>query len=136
MKEIIKSIEEVENVKGVISGDKNEGYKITTNKQEIYLLIDSFGQCCEDFGHFVSEDSFDEFIESELLDIKLVDTALNVEAVKEVLPSGLDCGGDIMFVNLETNKGTLQLAVYNSHNGYYGHDVILKSNQINKTYTL
>ena len=70
-----------------------------------------------------------EFIGAELLDIKVVDTALNVESVKKELPYGHD-GGDTMFVNLETDKGTLQLAVYNDHNGYYGHSAILKSKQV------
>jgi hypothetical protein len=41
-----------------------------------------------------------------------------------------------MFVNLETDKDTLQLTVYNSHNGYYGHSAFIRSNQINKEITL
>ena len=30
--------------------------------------------------------------------------------------------GGVMFVNLETDMGTLQFVAYNEHNGYYGHE--------------
>ena len=38
---------------------------------------------------------------------------------------------DCMFINLETNKGTLQLTVYNQHNGYYEHSVRILKNKTN-----
>ncbi len=41
-----------------------------------------------------------------------------------------------MFVNLETNVGLLQFVAYNSHNGYYGHDAVLVSKQLNLTEAL
>lgn len=31
----------------------------------------------------------------------------------------------IQFVDFVTSRGTFQLAVYNSHNGYYGHGIIV-----------
>ena len=38
---------------------------------------------------------------------------------------------EVMFINIETSKGTLQFAVYNCHNGYYGHAVKVISEQLN-----
>jgi len=34
-------------------------------------------------------------------------------------------GGGICFVDFITTNGTFQLAVYNSHNGYYGHGIVV-----------
>ena len=42
----------------------------------------------------------------------------------------LDSGG-AMFVNLETSEGLLQFVAYNAHNGYYGHEAVLVSKQLN-----
>ncbi len=35
-----------------------------------------------------------------------------------------------MFVNLETNKGTLQFVAYNEHNGHYGHEAKVTCKQL------
>ena len=36
--------------------------------------------------------------------------------------------GGIQFVDFVTDRGTFQLAVYNSHNGYYGHGILVLKN--------
>ena len=33
---------------------------------------------------------------------------------------------DIQFINFETDRGVFQLTVYNTHNGYYGHDIFIQ----------
>lgn len=103
-----------------------EGFKITTDKQEIILAIADGQGCCEQWGYFMSNDNFEDFVGADLLDIKIVDSCLNVERLKEI------CEGvtDVMFVNVETSKGLLQFTAYNSHNGYYGHDAIVSSTQL------
>lgn len=106
-----------------------DGYKITTDAQEIFILVSNGQSCCEQYGYVSSEDELQSFVGSELSDVKVVDTAIN-EKMLEV--GGNLYEGDIMFVNLETNKGTLQFAVYNSHNGYYGHSGIVESIQVTK----
>jgi len=40
--------------------------------------------------------------------------------IKDENLSYTDCG-DAVFLNIRTNRGNLQFAVYNAHNGYYGH---------------
>lgn len=133
MKEIIKKIEEVENLKshGYSDYGSYDGYRLTTNKQDYFLLIDNCPSCCESFGYICSEDSLEDFIGSELLSIETVDTALNKNMLVES-----DDEGEYMFVNVETNKGLLQFAVYNSHNGYYGHTVLVKVTDAVEDHTL
>lgn len=105
-----------------------DGYIIKTNKQEIKLGIENEQSCCESWGYFASNDDFDDFINAELLSIEQVDDALNKTKLKD---NNMENDEDsVIFVNINTSKGTLQLAVYNSHNGYYGHSVIMRSNQL------
>lgn len=109
-----------------------KGYEIKTDKQSINILIDSEQSCCESWGYFASEDDFTEFIGAELIGLKLVDDLLNVKNAN--LIEGDECY--TMFVNVETSKGLLQFAVYNAHNGYYGHEVRVESKQLKHTDTL
>lgn len=142
----IKSIEEVLNFKtapiGKIKGENNsrlgmipmlnsiggfaamDGYKIETDKHIYHVLIDNGQSCCEDWGYLSSEDNFNNFIGSELREVNLTDTALNTKTLEKEIPYGLD-GGGIQFVDFVTDKGVFQLAVYNSHNGYYGHGIVI-----------
>lgn len=100
-----------------------DGYKIVTEENEFYLLISNGQSCCENWGYINSADDLNEFINTNLIDVKFTDVALNTKKIEEVLKYGFDEGG-IQFVDFETDKGVLQFAVYNSHNGFYGHDII------------
>ena len=106
-----------------ITKDYMSGYKVITDNTSILVMISNCQQCCEDWGYFSSEEDTSYFIGATLRAINLVDTALDVHRIKEV-EDGLQ-EKDIQFVNFETDRGTLQLAVYNEHNGYYGHDVLV-----------
>lgn len=106
-----------------------DGYKVETDQHIFYVLIDNGQSCCESWGYLSSEDDLALFINTNLLEIKLTDTALNQKAVEK---SGYyeDSGG-IQFVDFVTNNGVFQLAVYNAHNGYYGHGILVaKDNEI------
>lgn len=120
MNEIIIKIEETTFQKG-----RFDGYEITTNKQIIQFGIDNCQRCCESWGYFSSEDNLNEFIGAKLLDIQLTDTALNTKKLE-----GLSSEDNLMFVTFETNKGFFQLTAYNGHNGYYGHDAVIISQQL------
>jgi len=102
------------------------GYSIVTNKQEIKFGISNDQSCCENWGYFSSNDDFDEFIGSEILSIEMVDSAINVKKLESEQVDIDDC----IFVNIKTSVGLLQFAVYNEHNGYYGHNVKLISEQL------
>ena len=137
-KERILSIREVEE-------NGFDGFKILTTEQEIFLGIDNFQSWCEDWGYFVTEDKdkFDDYKGAYLIDIKITDTEL--KSVDRDRVSGKfsdiiqDDGkiyttyeGSTMFVDIVTNKGTLQFCAYNEHNGYYGHDVVIRSKQLQR----
>lgn len=101
-----------------------DGYKINTTEQEYLILIDNGQCCCESWGYFVSEDDISSYVGKQLVDVSLTDKALNNKKVEE---SGYydDCGG-IQFVDFKFSDGSvLQFAVYNAHNGYYGHPIII-----------
>jgi hypothetical protein len=86
---------------------------------EIKIGIDDDQQCCEKTGFLSSNDDYSDFIGAEFLTVLTVDTNNLVSKLKDIYES------DVAFINVETSKGTLQFAVYNEHNGYYGHDVIV-----------
>lgn len=100
-------------------GVTGDGYVVTLdNDTKLEVLVDDTSCCCESWGYVCSEDDTSTFIGAAVYKIETTDTGLNSSMVEA--GKGLD-GGDIMFVTLYTDKGPLQLAVYNAHNGYYGH---------------
>ena len=113
----------------LFGGSSMDGYKVVTDKHVFYVLIDNGQSCCESWGYFSSEDDETPFVGSELLEVKLTDTALNQQAVDK--SDYYDDEGGIQFVDFVTDKGTFQLAVYNAHNGYYGHGIlVLKDDEV------
>lgn len=101
-----------------------DGYKITTSEHEYYLLIENGQCCCEDWGYFSSNDDEQSFVGKELVSVEVTDVGLKTKNVEEHTMYGFDQGG-IQFVNFKTaDADTLQIAVYNAHNGYYGHDIV------------
>lgn len=112
----------------VLSGHSSmDGYKIETDIHMFHVLIDNGQSCCESWGYMSSEDDLTQFVGSELLEIRLTDKALNQKVVDESEYYN-DMGG-IQFVDFVTDKGTFQLAVYNAHNGYYGHGILVAKDE-------
>lgn len=101
-----------------------DGYKVETDKHVFHVLIDNNQSCCEDWGYMTSEDDLKNFIGTELREVRLTDTALNQARIDEEVPYGFDEGG-IQFVDFVTDRGVFQIAVYNAHNGYYGHGILI-----------
>lgn len=110
-----------------------DGYEIVTTDQTIRVGISDGQCCCESFGCIITNDDTKDFIGATLKGVSLTDTALNNKKIDEL--EYLDSGG-AMFVNLETSKGLLQFVAYNAHNGYYGHEAVLISKQLNKSESL
>jgi hypothetical protein len=103
-----------------------EGFQILTDKQTIKLGISHHQSCCEQYGYFMTNDDLDDFEDANIIDIKIVDECLNVKKLEDMdfyQPY-------LMFVNIETDKGTIQFTAYNEHNGYYGHDAVVISEQL------
>lgn len=96
-----------------------EGYVITTDKQQIKVMVSGGQCCCEDYGSLASEDDLSDYIGATLIKASVTGT----DRVKSDVEFEYGFGeGDIMFVDFETSNGVFQIAVYNHHNGYYGHD--------------
>lgn len=114
------------------------GFAVVTDKQSIKLYIDNDSSCCEQWGYFWCNDDPQDFIGAELLRVSLTDTALNEAQMEEnhLNPNDSLFEGGVMFVNLETDKGTLQFVAYNEHNGYYGHEARVQCTQITHAETL
>lgn len=100
-----------------------DGFKVETEEHTFHVLIDNGQSCCESWGYLSSEDDLKYYIGSELTEVKLTDVALNQTVVKE--SDYYNDGGGIQFVDFVTNNGVFQLAVYNAHNGYYGHGILV-----------
>jgi hypothetical protein len=110
-----------------------DGYQVVTSSQTIQFGIDNGQSCCESWGHMITNDNADEFIGATVTGISITDTVLNNKKIGEL--EFLDAGG-VMFVNIETDKGLLQFVAYNAHNGYYGHESVIISKQLNHSETL
>jgi hypothetical protein len=108
--EVIKSIREV--------NDDWEGYEVTTNGRTIRVCISNSSCCCELWGHLSSDDDLQQYVGANLRSVTSVDKALNTKTD----PGDID-EGTVYFVNFNTDRGKFQLAVYDAHNGYYGHSV-------------
>ena len=107
----------------IYGSDTMDGYRVTTDTNKILVLISNGQSCCENWGYFSSESDMSQFVGAELLEVNLTDVALNKERVEE---SGYyDDQGGIQLVDFVTTNGVFQLAVYNAHNGYYGHGIVV-----------
>lgn len=99
-----------------------DGYEVKTTDHRYLVLIDNGQSCCESWGYLSTEDNLQEFVGADLLDVELTDTSLKTEPIEEL--EYIDEGG-VQFVTFKTSRGDFQLAVYNGHNGYYGHGIIV-----------
>ena len=119
--ELISSIKEIEEDNISKEYEDFEGYEIKTDKHTYALLITSGAECCEDFGYFSRPDDIEDFIGAELLKIEIVRSDCSVEEVES--HSQVFQADEVQLVNFVTNLGVFQLAVYNVHDGWYGHEV-------------
>lgn len=112
------------------------GFEVVTTEQRIRLFIDNRQLSCEQWGYFWCNDHPQDFVGAELYGVTLTDTALSETRMKanELDQSAIELG--VMFVNLETNKGTLQFVAYNDHNGFYGHEATVQCSQLHHKETL
>ena len=122
----VKEIREVRDVH--LFPDRGyDGYKVVTDKHVYHVLISNDQECCENWGYVVSYDNKKYFNDAELLEVRLTDVALDKVRFPEKPPneSGWSDVRGIQFVDFVTTQGVFQIAVYNEHNGYYGHGILL-----------
>ena len=136
----IKAVLDAEKLPITLKYSKAEGYKIVTNKQNIHILIQGGQQCCEEWGYefcssegiIETKDDFKDFIGAELISIESVEpeTHNGIPIYNALLEEIGYYRSEIAaeFVNIKTSNGLLQFAVYNCHNGYYGHKIYINFN--------
>lgn len=116
-----------------------EGYKISLsndneNTRFIFILIDSETRCCESYGYIESEDDISKFIGAKFDYMKITDNTLNTKILNEIGKFENEdefYTANAKFVDFYTNKGNFQLAIYNAHNGYYGHQILILDTDTN-----
>lgn len=119
----------------LMGGRSMDGYKVTTSGEPILVLIDNCQSCCENWGYMASDDDLSLFVGANLREVELTDTRLDTwkltEEAKRQEATDKEHGwspyeaGGVQFVTFKTSRGDFQLAVYNGHNGYYGHGIIV-----------
>lgn len=128
----ILDIKEVFNYKIIDGWNTYDGFIVTLENKILKLLISNGQSCCEEFGHIQSEDNLLDFIGSDLIKYELLDDGYDPIFIDKHSVNGNYCF-DCSMINLHTSKGLLQFAVYNAHNGYYGHEIICKEEDISET---
>ena len=131
MKRIIKSINHKDNyhIPGSDRFDRYDGVLIEyEDGTASFFGIKDGQQCCESYGYisWQEDTDFNDYIGAEVRNISFVESSGNKEFIDWIGDNGIGTGIDIndcMFFDVETNKGDLNFAVYNHHNGYYGHRV-------------
>ncbi len=104
-----------------IREDSMDGYGVQLATHTIKILITNEQYCCETWGYMSSEDDLQNYVGSELREIRLTDSALNQSVIDSRF--SYQEGLRIQFVDFVTNQGVFQLAVYNLDGGYYSHDI-------------
>jgi hypothetical protein len=137
MQEIIEKIEDCEfdlksnNVAYNPHSKHLVGYRITTDKQTILIGIEDFQGCCENWGYLTTEDSINDFIGAEIVGIEVIDDSYETHPLtKDSSVANWESDETVVvFIDVNTSRGKLQFVAYNEQNGYYGHTVIVSSNQ-------
>lgn len=138
MSETIRAISDYE---GAHDYGREAGFQIATTDQVITLAIDDEACCCESWGYFLTEDDTSKFVGAALLGVEVTDTNRSTKTFDNDFAGDEDTNvyiddGDVLFVDIRTDRGTLQFVAYNAHNGYYGHTARVSSKQLQHETTL
>ena len=102
------------------------GIMIETEDEIIYFVIEHGQQCCENWGTYLyTPEKLENYIGADYLGY----TESTCEQIANFLKSEYVSPDETCFLNIKTSNGDIDYAVYNSHNGYYSHDVVLKNNK-------
>lgn len=107
---IITETKEIQDGELVINNINYSGYKIVTDQTEIMLVISREREHFEDWGYSIEEGA-PEFIGAEVLEVTVPDVYILLGSIA------------MQVMNLETNKGSFALSVYNN-NINYSHNIL------------
>lgn len=107
--------------------DTFDGLCITTERRKIKVLISSPTLCCENAGTAMFKPFGMEVLGARVLSIcwgnkVKQDSDTVIDSMDDPLPQDWE---DVQYavVDVMTDRGLIQLAAYNDHNGYYPHSV-------------
>ena len=119
----ILNIDEVYNIELDGRYSRYDGFVVETEEEEIYFVIQNGQQCCENWGVYLyTVENLKDYIGAEYLGY----SENSCDQIIKDLEEEYVGSGETCFLNIHTSKGDIDFAVYNSHNGYYSHTVILK----------
>lgn len=119
----ILNIDEVYNIELDGRYSKYDGFVVETEEEEIYFVIQNGQQCCENWGVYLyTVENLKDYIGAEYLGY----SENSCDQIIKDLEEEYVGSSETCFLNIHTSKGDIDFAVYNSHNGYYSHTVILK----------
>lgn len=133
----INEFEGVKLVREIDEADEWEtfmGYEVETDDGFITIAVNDVSSCCESFDAVNNLPHLDYFNGAEVIDIRAVETDEdgNWKDSKSLLKELGEYGPDVLeagFIKIVTDKDTFDMGVYNNHNGYYGHTVIVKKSE-------
>lgn len=94
-----------------------EGYTIKTENHTVSMGISTEQQCCENAGMIDCPDDLSKFIGSSIVKINPIGLANGFNITDDL--------DNVAFISVDTTNGQFQFAVYNEHNGYYSHSVVI-----------
>lgn len=111
---------------------KIEGEKYNwIDKNDLYVGYDTATDCCETAEWYVHTKPITSTAYEELpkvdydLDGYIFDTVSALIGLDyQIEDTGLDEGDNVVFKLIHPSKPPLYLHLYNSHNGYYAHEVL------------
>lgn len=103
----------ISNVKVESASRGEDSLEITFTDESVLRLWDGGQSCCE-HRYMICDDNLDYFVGATLTDVGISQADS---------PTPEDEYGEeheIQFLDVTTNKGLIQVATHNEHNGYYG----------------
>ncbi len=118
-------------IKGEYGYSNFMGYEMETDQGFVTIAVDNVSACCESFGAVDNLPNLEYFNGSNIVDIQAVEVNEKGEwRDSKSLDNKIgDYGEEVLeagFIKIVTDKDTFDMSVYNNHNGYYGHEVIVK----------
>lgn len=104
-----------------------DGVQIILNDgTEVLFTIENDQRCCEEWGYIssIGNEDAQNFVGARIRNIGVVHG--ENEYLIQYFDNNRLSVDDAYFIRVETDQGDLEFVVYNEHNGYYGHNVLLK----------
>ena len=104
------------------------------DENDVFVGYDTEQSCCEFAGWFISpnkSEGIDNVSESNTYGSdELVGYTFVTVKPTGIKSYELDCGNQMAFELVRPDSPSLYLHVFNAHNGWYGHDLLMKDGDV------